>query len=159
AWGIDGSARRPAKTVIRAGSGFFYDRIPLSVTLSRIRYDGVTQQSFLIMDPQFYPAIPSIDDLRTTNQPQQLRPVLAGIQAPRVYQSSASIERQFSASTRVTLNWIGTRGVHLLNSRNINTPIANVYPYGDRSLRLLTESAGLSRLNQLVANISMNRKH
>src|SRR5262249_7939297 len=52
----------------------------------------------------------------------------------------------------------GTRGVHLLNARNINTPISGIYPYRDPSVRLLTESAGLSRLNQLVANVSMNQK-
>ena len=47
------------KTVLRAGAGTFYDRIPLSVTLNDRRYDGVTQQSYVILNPTFYPAIPS----------------------------------------------------------------------------------------------------
>ena len=33
----------------------------LATTLNARRYDGTTQQSYLIFDPAFYPAVPSID--------------------------------------------------------------------------------------------------
>ena len=33
------------------------------------------------------------------------------------------IERQLNQTSRVTLTWIDSRGVHLLNLRNINAPI------------------------------------
>jgi hypothetical protein len=36
--------------------------------------------------------------------------------------------------------------------------VGGQYPYGDRSIRLLTESAGLSVRNQLVANVNVNYK-
>ena len=65
-------------------------------------------------------------------------------------------ERQLNQASRVTLTWIHSRGVHLLNLRNINAPIQGSYPAGDRSIRLLTESAGTSRLNQLVAGANIN---
>ena len=48
--------------------------------------------------------------------------------------------------------WIESRGVHLPNSRNINTPVDGIYPLGDPSIRLLTESSGVSWQRQLVAN-------
>src|SRR4029077_19174857 len=41
AWGLDARANRPAKTVARAGFGTFFDRIPLSVMLNNVRYNGV----------------------------------------------------------------------------------------------------------------------
>ena len=41
AWGL-------GKMVVRAGAGTFYNRIPLATTLNRLRYNGVTQQSYLI---------------------------------------------------------------------------------------------------------------
>jgi hypothetical protein len=44
-----------------------------------------------------------------------------------------------------------------LNARNVNTPIAGLHPYRDRSMRILTESAGLSRIQQVVANANIAR--
>jgi hypothetical protein len=46
----------------------------------------------------------------------------------------------------------------LLDARNINAPIGGAYPFGDAAIRLLTESAGFSRLNQLVVTPSVNYK-
>ncbi len=140
-------------TVIRAGAGAFFDRIPSSVTLNSRRYDGIAQQSYVEINPAFYPAIPAL-----AAGPQQLRPVYAGIVAPRLYQSSIGVEQQIDRSSRVSLTWVGSRGVHLLNTRNINTPLGGGYPFGDRSLRLLTESAGFSRIQQVVLNANVTRK-
>ena len=125
AWGIT------KKTVLRAGAGSFYDRVPLSVTLNARRYDGTTQQSYMILNPAFFPSIPSAAALDTARQPQQLQPVAGNLNAPRLYQASLGIERQINQASRVTLTWIGSRGVHLLNTRNVNTPIGGAYPYGD----------------------------
>ena len=156
AWGLDGRANRPAKTVLRAGFGTFFDRIPLNVTLNSLRYDGTNQQSFLILNPAFFPQIPAAAALAANQQPQQLRPVYQGMQAPRLYQASVGLERQLNQSSRLTLSWIRSRGVHLVNLRNTNAPVQGNYPAGDRSIRLLTESAGASDLNQLVAGANVN---
>jgi hypothetical protein len=157
--GIAWAPSKPlGKTVLRAGLGTFYDRLPLAVTLNSLRYNGVTQQSFLILNPTFFPAVPTAAALQAFEQPQQLRPVYAGIQAPRLYQASLAVERQFATSSRLALTWTGSRGVHLLNTRNINAPLDGLYPYGSREILLLTESAGLSRINQLIATASVNRK-
>jgi hypothetical protein len=142
--------------VLRAGFGTFYDRLPVSLTLNRLRFDGSTQQSYLILSPAFFPAFPPADVLEAGSQPQQLRPVASGLRAPRLYQSSVGIDRQLNPASHLTLTWIGSRGVHLLNSRNVNAPVGGLYPFGDRSIRLLTESAGLSSRNQLVANVNVS---
>ncbi len=159
AWGIDGKRGRPAKTVLRAGAGIFYDRLPLTLTLNSLRFNGTTQQSYVISDPEFFPAIPSPDLLQRTRQPQQLRPVFTGIQAPRMYQSNLGIERQMNKYAKISVNWISTRGAHLLDARNINTPVAGNYPYGNQSIHLLTESAGFSRVNQVVVNTNVNYRN
>jgi hypothetical protein len=136
----------------------FYDRLPLTLTLNSLRYNGVDQQSYLIANPVFFPMIPSADVLQASRQPQLLQPVFAGIRAPRSYQLNLGIERELNKYAKVSVNWIDTRGAHLLDSRNINTPTAGLYPFGDASLRLLTESAGLSRVHQLVVNVNANYK-
>ncbi|MBI1898138.1 MAG: carboxypeptidase regulatory-like domain-containing protein [Acidobacteria bacterium] len=158
AWGLDGKPNRPPKTVLRAGVGTFYDRIPEVVTLNALRYNGTTQQSYLIFHPDFFPAIPPPSVLQASRQPQRLQPVSSAIAAPRIYQTSVGIERQIRPYARVTATWISTRGVRLLNARNINAPLNGAYPFGDAAVRLLTESAGFSRLNQFVVNPSMNYK-
>jgi hypothetical protein len=156
AWGLGGRTNRGAKTVLRAGFGTFYDRVPNTVTLNALRYNGATQQSYLIQNPTFFPSIPPLSVLQATSQPRQLQPMYSGIKAPRIYQTSVGIERQISSSARLTATWINSRGVHLLDARNINAPINDVYPYGDPAVRLLTESAGFSRLNQLLVTPSVN---
>ena len=40
-----------ARTVIRGGLGIFYERIGESLTLQTLRFNGVTQQQFLVSDP------------------------------------------------------------------------------------------------------------
>ena len=48
-----------------------------------------------------------------------------------------------------------SRGVHLPNARNVNTPVDGIYPFGDPTVRLLTESSGRSWQRQLVANANV----
>lgn len=147
-----GLAWSRGKMVLRAGAGIFYDRIPLSTTLNRLRYNGATQQSYLILDPPFFPGVPSVADLAAGRQPQELEPVAVGFAAPRLYQSSVGIERQLNARSRVSLTEVESRGAHLPNQRNINTPLGGIYPFADAAIRLLAESSGVSRQHQLVAN-------
>jgi Carboxypeptidase regulatory-like domain len=143
------------KTVLRVGVGSFYDRIPPAITLNQLRYNGLTQQSYLILNPAFFPLVPSPEQLAAERAPQELRPVAAGLAAARLYQASAGIERQLNPQSRMSLTWIESRGVHLPNSRNINAPLGGLYPFGDPFVRLLAESSGVSRQRQLVANANV----
>ena len=158
AWGIDGKGNKAAKTVLRGGAGIFFDRIADTNTLNAERYDGSTQLSYLISNPTFYPVIPSLSSLMTGLQPQTLRPLYAQIEAPHTYQGSIGIERQVNKYVKVTGQYLETRGVHLLNSLNVNTPLNGIYPYGDSTVRLLTETAGLSRTHQLFFSPNVNYK-
>ncbi len=158
AWGLDGGGRRPAKTLLRAGAGVFFERVPAQVKLNSLRFDGATQRSFLILNPDFFPGVPAAGALERAGGTQQLQPVYAALEAPRLYQTSLGVERQIDAASRVTVTWVWSRGVHLLNRRNVNAPVGGSYPFGDGSVRLLTESAGRSRQNQLIVNFSANRR-
>ncbi|MGH9664240.1 MAG: TonB-dependent receptor, partial [Bryobacteraceae bacterium] len=68
------------------------------------------------------------------------------------------VDRQINKYARVSVTYINSRGVHLENSRNINTPIDGIYPFGLAGVREYTESAGLSRTNQLIVNPNVNYK-
>lgn len=156
AWGVDAHGTQGAKTVLRGGAGIFYSRIPLASTLNAELYNGVTQQSYFITDPSFFPAIPPVTSL--TKSPQQLQELYAGIVAPRSYQASIGVDRQINRYARISAQYITNRGAHLTRSLNINTPIDGVYPYGTSTLLDLTESNGFSRQNQLFVSPNINYK-
>ena len=156
AWGLDGRGGKPAKTVLRAGVGVFYDRIGITDTLNALRYNGLTQQSYLILNPDFFPNVPSLASLTASAQPQQIQSLYAGIKAPRNYQGSVGVDRQINSHFRINATYMESRGVHLERSVNINTPIDGVYPYGDPDIRLLTESVGFSRTHMLFVSPNLN---
>jgi carboxypeptidase family protein len=158
AWGIDGKGSKAAKTVLRAGFGVFFDRVNESVTLSELRYNGVTQQSYFILNPSFYPAIPSLAELAAGKQPQSLQFVDNGMKAAHTYQTSIGLDRQVTKSVKVSAAYLNGRGTHLSRVRDINAPIGGLYPFGDSQLRYLTESTGFSRTNQIQVSPSVNYK-
>ena len=158
AWGIDGHATKAAKTVLRAGFGTFYDRIGITDTLNALRYNGATQQSYLILNPDFFPAVPTLQSLAAGAQPQQLQLLYSGIKAPRNYQASIGLDRQVNQHFRFNATYVESRGVHLERSADINAPIDGVYPYGDAGQRLLTESVGFSRSHMLIVSPNVNYK-
>jgi hypothetical protein len=158
AWGIDGKGSKAAKTVLRAGAGAFYDRITQATFLQALRYNGITQQSYAIFNPGFFPNVPTASSLAAGLQPQQLQIMDNSLRAPRNYQANVGVDRQINAFARISVNYIASRGVHLLRSRNINDPIDGVYPFGDSEIRLLNETTGFSRTNQLMVSPNINYK-
>ena len=166
AWGIDGHGNKAARTVLRAGFGTFYDRVPAAITLGALRFNGTTQQSYLLQCapgtnagcPDFFPTSPPPGSLQGGLQRQQLQSVFGGMLAGRSYQANFGVDRQINQYARVSVNYVTNRGVHLLRSRNINAPLNGVYPYGDQAIRLLTEDDGFSRSNMLMVMPNVNYK-
>jgi len=156
AWGMDAHGSTPAKTVLRGGFGIFYSRIPLSSTLNAELYNGITQQSYFLLNPTFFPVIPTISEL--TASPQQLQELYKQIVAPRLYQGSIAVDRTINKYSRITAQYMTNRGAHLTRTLNINTPIDGVYPYGNPALLELTESNGFSRTNQFILSPNVNYK-
>ncbi|MBI4893614.1 MAG: carboxypeptidase regulatory-like domain-containing protein [Acidobacteria bacterium] len=156
AWGL--GKGNNIKTVLRVGAGIFYDRVNQSYTLQEMRFNGTTQQAYLIRNPDFFPVIPSPDTLEQYRQPQQLRMMYDSIKAPRSYQASVGIERQVNNYVRVSAQYVASVGDHVLRTRNINAPVDGSYPYGDSQYRLLTESTGRSATQMFMVSPNVNYK-
>jgi len=153
AWGVGkGSAK---KTVIRGGFGTFFDRVADSLTLQAIRFNGVNQQQYVVANPDFYPLAPPVTDLHARQAPQAIRKVDASLQAPRIYQTAIGVERQLPRNTTLAVNYVFSRGAHMLRTRNINAPLADgSYPLGSPGVLYLYESSGSMRQNQLITNFN-----
>lgn len=161
AWGLDGGKNKQAKTVLRTGFGIFYDRVDDSLTLSALRFNGITQQQYIVTNPDFYPSVPDASSLAGSAVPQALRRLDSTLRAPYIAQAAIGIDRQLPHNTTVSLNYIFSRGLHMLRTRNINAPLADgSLPYGNVGDLYMYESTGMMRQSQLVANFrtSFNRR-
>ncbi|HXJ40652.1 MAG TPA: TonB-dependent receptor [Bryobacteraceae bacterium] len=149
---------KAGKTVLRAGVGTFYTRTALQVTQSALRFNGVTQQSFVVFNPAFFPAIPSAASLSGAKLPQQLQIVDANLVAGQTWQASVGADRQLGKLGRLSMNYNVNRGIHVQRVRDINAPLGGLFPFGDPQLRMLTESTGFSRSQQLTVTPTFNYK-
>jgi hypothetical protein len=156
AWALGSTGKAAPKTVLRAGFGIFYDRFGYNLVQEANLLNGVTQQSSVVKNPQFF----------TQNIPNPLPPTAAptvyqispDLRAPYTIQSAASIERQITKNATVSVTYLNSRGEHAFYIDNINAPVLpggggrngtneNTYQY---------TSGGIFRQNQLIANVRVN---
>jgi len=168
AWGLGKGKNPTPKTVLRAGSGLFYERFASSSVLQAERLNGVTQQQFIVVNPDTFPDKPTLTaGAQVSPTIYQISPTL---RAPRTWQSAVSIERQLGKKGTLAATYLNSRGEHQLFLRNINAPLPGTFTPGDPSsgVRPLGgseniyqyDSEGIFRQNQLILNsrISVSTK-
>jgi hypothetical protein len=156
AWGLGSNGKAAPKTVLRAGFGIFYDRFGYNLVQEADLLNGVTQQSAVVKNPQFFTQnIPN--PLPSTAAPTVYR-ISPDLRAPYTIQGAASIERQVTKNATVSVTYLNSRGEHAFFIDNVNAPYVpggatpsktneNIYQY---------TSGGIFRQNQLIANIRVN---
>jgi hypothetical protein len=156
AWAPRAQQGKPQKTVIRIGGGFFYDRVGANLTLQQLRYNGVNQQQFLIMNPDFFPAIPVVSSLAAAAQPLNTYRMDANLRAPMMSQGAVTLERQLPGKTTVSTTYLAMHTTHTLRTVNINAPLpgSGLLPYGNAGNLFLYESDGTMNQNMLVATVN-----
>ncbi len=158
AWAVGGSnARtRQPKMVIRGGFGIFYDRFTEDLTLNALHLNGIAQQQYLVQSPNFYPLIPTQDQLAGFQTSQTIRQVDSHLHAPSITQAAIGVERQLPKNTTLAVTFTNSRGLHVLRSRNINAPMpgTGIQPYGDVGNIYQYESSGIFNQHQLMTNVN-----
>ncbi len=164
AWSPDSKGGRPGKTVIRLGTGFFYDRFADTAVLNSIRFNGLNQQDYIIQNPAFL-TVPAISSLPAL--PQTVYKLDPTLRAPYIIQTALGLERQLPKNTVLGVNFIDSHGLHELLARNINAPLPGTFtpsptlvpggsigiqPFGTGNIYQY-ESAGLFNQNQIMINV------
>ena len=149
-------------TVLRAGFGLFYQRFDIVNVLTADRYNGSSQQSYTVVNPDFFPAIPPASDLATSQQTlERLSPTLT---APYLVETAVGIEQQLPAHSTVALTYVNSHGGRQFLTTDINAPLpgtydpqlpgSGTYPLGTSNPVFLVESTGVYDQNELITNLN-----
>lgn len=114
-FGFAWAPRPKGKTVFRGGAGVFYDRTGPGAIADLLHFDGVHLQRFLIDSPPF--PVASIIGL-----PTSLVTLAPNTVIPYTLQWSAGLERQLTAKSTLSAEWVSLRGIKLFRSIDANAP-------------------------------------
>ena len=158
-WAVGQKGSAPPKVVIRLGGGLFYDRVAENLYLQTLRFNGQLQHNYIVPQPNFFPAIPSLASLVAS--PDTIRALDSTLRAPYITQLVAGFDRQLRSNITLSVNYTSSRGIHVLRTRNINAPIGGptgVRPLGNTLNYYQYESTGKSRQNQITFNTNIRLK-
>lgn len=144
AWRFGGE-RRP--TVVRAGAGIFFARVP-SIYTSTVEVENGLNRQHLFLDnaqsldrlvmPQYpAPAAACPASARECLAPDALRPYLTSdisafaedFKIPSVWQASLTVERELADRFAVALSYLWVNGRDLIRARDVNLPYPEMHVY------------------------------
>jgi Carboxypeptidase regulatory-like domain len=168
AYALDGNAKRPPKTVLRAGYGWFYERftVPNSFSsnagtpyvIQAIHQNGVNQTVATVTNPTF-PVIPST--VTRADTAQTLYTLDPHFHAATDMQAAVGIDRQLAKRITANVTYLYGRGVHQYFTNNIGAPEfstadQNIYPAAPLPTaaenNLQYQSGGVYRQNQIIVS-------
>jgi hypothetical protein len=153
AYALDGHKnQKQAKTVLRGGFGFFYDRFQIADLMNLEQYNGVaghSQTTTVVRNPTCFDP----NSLQTalaqgctgsnaSPETPQIDAITPGYHSPYAEQLGASLERQLTRTSTLTFTYLHSFGVHQMVIRD-----ANPYQLVSPGSYYYSASAGLPRLN------------
>ena len=127
AWAVGGHGKSGSAIVLRAAFGIFYERFLPANILTSVRQNGVTQQTFFVTNPNFYPQLPTAPQLMSAAVPPTPYLISPHLHAEYDEDASVSAERALGKKGNVTATYIWARGIHQYLSENVNAPLPGTY--------------------------------
>ncbi len=115
--GFAWTPKNSSKVVFRGGAGLFFDRTGPRPIADLIHFNGTNLQRFIVENPSFPVAASSL-----VSQPTSLVTLAPGARIPYSLQYGLGIERQITAKSTFSANWVGSRGIDFFRSLDVNAP-------------------------------------
>ncbi|HWE86311.1 MAG TPA: carboxypeptidase regulatory-like domain-containing protein [Terracidiphilus sp.] len=158
----------PAKTVIRAGYGWFFDRFNSGFVLDAIRNNGINQQQYVVKNPTFTSNAPPVSVLASQSA---VSPTIVQVdphfKASLNMQAAIGVEHQWTKTATTAVTYVNSRGVHQYMSDNINAFLPGTYdaatgtgtrPNGINENIYQFQSGGVYNQNQLTVNYNVRAR-
>lgn len=133
-----GQKRRRQQTVIRGGIGLFYNNFNESLLSQTLRFNGISQQQFLITTAtenafsflDLFPNAPTAEQFSAFAVRQTVRRLADNLRTPYTIQTSLSFDRQLPFHTTFSINFVGAQTRDVFRVRNINAPLPGTFVTG-----------------------------
>ena len=147
---------KKSKTIFRAGGGLFFDRTGPRPIADLLLFNRITLQRFLLSSTPTSPLPFPVTASDLANAPSSSVTLDAAARIPYTFQYSAGVERQVTAKSTASIAYIGSRGIDLFRSRDINAPLPPDYlarpDTGQGQVRQI-ESRGYQKGNSVEFNL------
>jgi hypothetical protein len=164
AYALDGGKGKPSKTVLRAGYGIFYDRLPVNDLLT-VRHLNA-QNKIVLEQPNCTATAKSVETLDmiacqgtgpASNQAIPERYLVAPhYHSPYTGQAGIGLERQLTKTTNMTVTFLHSFGPHQLVTINANQIDAQGgFPLNSAGgLDYEYDPEGIFKENQIIASVN-----